>query len=379
MTSKPITDGDLIPFLRKRDYRAVKELGYGACGVTILLHDEEIDKFYVCKKYAPTDEQMRQELFSSFLREIKLLYQVHHPSVVRIFTHYIYAQHYAGYIIMEYIDGSSIDDYVAKNPAKFASVFEQVISGFAYLEQQGVLHRDIRPKNILVDSNGFVKIIDLGFGKATAQSADFDKSISLNWFYTTPSDFESNRYDHCTEVYFVGMLMAELARKHGGEKPRYAGIIAKMCEKSPDDRIPSFANVFEAMNSDEGAKLAFSSGELQIYRDFADALTSRITEVSVEATYLTNAEEILAKLTEAHSRCMLEEDVPNPNTIVAPFLAGGSYHNTRRRFPVATLIRFIDLLRSLSPQKREIVIKNIHGRMDAISRYNPDAEDEVPF
>ncbi|MBZ5499958.1 MAG: hypothetical protein LAP85_26470 [Acidobacteriia bacterium] len=73
----------IIEFLRKRDYRLVRELGRGACGKTVLLHDDQIDENFVCKKYLPFSESNRQQLFSNFVREIKLLHQIQHPNVVR--------------------------------------------------------------------------------------------------------------------------------------------------------------------------------------------------------------------------------------------------------------------------------------------------------
>src|SRR5262245_8607098 len=81
---------ETVTFLRRRDYKYIRELGRGACGITILLHDEIIDEMFVCKKYSPFYEEDRKDLFSSFLSEIKLLHLVSHPNIVRVFNYYIY-------------------------------------------------------------------------------------------------------------------------------------------------------------------------------------------------------------------------------------------------------------------------------------------------
>ena len=73
-----------------------------------------------------------------------------------------------------------------------------------------MLHRDIRAGNLLVDNDGQLKIIDLGFGKQVNTSLDFDKSITLNWWCATPDEFRFKRYDFGTEVYFVGKLFEQL-------------------------------------------------------------------------------------------------------------------------------------------------------------------------
>src|SRR5436305_1578858 len=94
----------IIEFIRKKDLVFVKELGRGACGETILLHDDVIDENFVCKKYAPLDSTGNTELFRKFVQEIKLLHLLNHINVVRVFNYYLYPERYAGYILMEYIE-----------------------------------------------------------------------------------------------------------------------------------------------------------------------------------------------------------------------------------------------------------------------------------
>ena len=144
----------IIQFLRKRDYRLVKELGQGACGKTVLLRDDLIDEYFVCKKYTPHSETERETLFSNFVREVKLLHQVAHRNVVRVFNHYLYPAEHAGFILMEFVEGTDIEEYLADSPETINEVFLQVISGFSYLEANKILHRDIRPQNILVRQDG---------------------------------------------------------------------------------------------------------------------------------------------------------------------------------------------------------------------------------
>ncbi|MFH1498894.1 MAG: protein kinase, partial [Verrucomicrobiota bacterium] len=172
-----------VKFLRQKDYTLVRELGRGACGVTVLLNDPSIDHQLVCKKFAPSSvpDSWRMELFVNFVSEIKVLHLLAHPNIVRIFNFYIYPEKQIGYLTMEYIEGEAIDAYVVMRPDQAVSIFNQLVSGFSYLEEQRILHRDIRTQNIMVDASGVVKIIDFGFGKMVSPSGDFDKSISLNW------------------------------------------------------------------------------------------------------------------------------------------------------------------------------------------------------
>lgn len=129
---------------------------------------------------------------------------------MRVFNYYLYPEQLAGYILMEYVDGSDVSDYLRDNPQNVNETFLQTIAGFRYLESNGILHRDVRPGNILVRADGAVKIIDLGFGKRVQMPEDFDKSISLNWWCQPPAEFSRNLYDYRTEVYFVGKLFENI-------------------------------------------------------------------------------------------------------------------------------------------------------------------------
>jgi len=162
-TPPTIRPENIVHFLRKRDYTLIRKLGQGGCGQTVLLHDDEIDEHFVCKKYVPYSEAERQPLFRNFVREIKLLHKVHHQNVVRVFNHYLYSDQFTGYILMEFVDGAEVDDYLAKKPEQTNEVFLQAVTGFSYLERIGILHRDIRPGNLMVTEDGVLKIIDCGF------------------------------------------------------------------------------------------------------------------------------------------------------------------------------------------------------------------------
>lgn len=128
------TEDQTITFLRKRDYVMVRELGAGACGRTVLLHDDQIDEHFVCKKYCPFAESLRTEYFANFTREIKLLHQVYHPNVVRVFNYYLYPSQFTGYLLMEFVDGNEVDDFISAHPEKINDVFLQAVDGFTHLE-----------------------------------------------------------------------------------------------------------------------------------------------------------------------------------------------------------------------------------------------------
>jgi len=124
---------DIIPFIRRRDYQLLRELGSGACGRTVLLYDDQINEYFACKKFTPYAETERQTLYSNFVREIKILHQIYHENVVRVFNYYLYPDKFTGFILMEFVAGSSIEEYLSEHPEMINEVFLQAISGFQYL------------------------------------------------------------------------------------------------------------------------------------------------------------------------------------------------------------------------------------------------------
>ena len=116
---------------------------------------------------------------------------------------------------MEYIDGVSIDKYEPmENNKSWEDIFVDTVNAFEYLENNNILHRDIRNSNIMIDKNGNVKIIDFGFGKQIINENNDENSVYLNWDVTDkPKELTCDRkYDVCTELFFVGKLFEHLLK-----------------------------------------------------------------------------------------------------------------------------------------------------------------------
>lgn len=158
--------GDLIVFDSKKNFKYIKSLGAGGTGDTHLFLDETTGIQFAIKKYAPKDFRYVDEYYSRFVDEIIILFNITHPNIVRIYNYYLYPELKTGYLQMEYVDGVTIDRFEPLDGGKsWDDIFSEIVSAFEYLEKHHILHRDIRPANILVDNNENVKIIDFGFGK----------------------------------------------------------------------------------------------------------------------------------------------------------------------------------------------------------------------
>jgi hypothetical protein len=373
---------DVIQFLRTHDYKLVKELGQGACGKTVLLYDDQIDQYIVCKKYVPFSETHRKELFTAFVQEVKLLHRVHHRNVVRVFNHYLYPTQLAGFILMEYVDGTTVDKHISQYRDNVNEVFQQAISGFSYLEQAGILHRDIRPQNIMVCVDGTVKIIDLGFGKKIEHSQDFAKSISLNWWCDPPAEFEDSRYDFGTEVYFVGTLFRRLLDSNKIDNFKYSGVLAKMCQRNPAERTGSFTDVDREIGSNRFDEVGFNDRERRVYQEFADAVIPHLTKIERGAKYVDDPAKVSEKLGVLYRSFMLENIVPDCAGVLQ-CLVTGAFNYRIKGLPVACVKDFARMLATCGDEKGRIILANLYNRLNSVPRYNYEPPkislDDIPF
>lgn len=377
----PEMDTQVIKFVRQKDFVLEKHLGQGATGNTVLLHDPVINEHFACKKYAPANPAHASQFFGAFVREIKLLHLINHPNIVRVFNYHLFPKQNTGYIIMEYVGGMNIGTHLILSPEEINDTFAQTINGFAYLEENGILHRDIRESNILVTSDNVVKIIDFGFGKQTTSDSDYNKSISLNWWCDLPNEFKNSIYDFRTEVYFVGKLFDKIISDAQIESFKHSDLLGRMCRIEPEMRVSSFAEARSAiLATDFGTD--FSDDERDAYREFADSLSNLLRSIEKDARYHSPASVIATKLEEIYRKVMLEDRLPDPTVISTCFINGGYKYSTKAYFKVSVLKNFLSVLRKTSREKQEIIITNLHSRFDAMPRHTtapPSMDDDIPF
>lgn len=380
------SNGEIVDLLRHRRYEYVKQLGHGACGETVLLRDDEIDEQFVCKKYHPTHGD-QEDLFRRFRQEIKILHKLFHPNVVRLYDYFLDPDQHAGFIVMEFVEGLAIDEYLNKFPNDIESIFAQLIQGFCHIESHKVLHRDIRRENILVQNRGKLKVIDLGFGKVVRNHSDFGKSISLNWECAKPLEFNEQKYDFSTEVYFVGKLFEGILHAIDGDSFRYGNLISHMCQRDPAQRIPRFSDVFKEMRKYELLEdgVDISEEDRYIYRQFSDAVAERLDSVERSAKYRISHQVVQSKLDALFEKTMLESHV-STNFIADCFIDGEyCYYDEDgfgdNRFPVTVLHDFVRLFKSCGKALQRVILLNLQTRIDSIRRYDKSSgsDDDIPF
>jgi serine/threonine-protein kinase len=232
-----------------------------------------------------------------------------------------------------------------------------------------------------VRTDGTVKLIDLGFGKRIDHSLDFDKSITLNWWCETPAEFAQSRYDFGSEVYFVGKLFEKLIADFDLSHFKYLATLGRMCKRDPATRTASFAAIDREIRSNQTEDIEFTSDELNVYREFADALCGQVSKIERRAKYVEDAGRIVRQLEDAYRKFILEAHVPDMALILRCMIDGAYYYRGDEYVETRCVRDFIQLLKSATDEKRRLIVANIHTRFDCVPRYRltPPPADDIPF
>jgi serine/threonine-protein kinase len=281
---------------------------------------------------------------------------------------------------MEYVDGTDIQEYLKVNPDKINDVFIQTIQGFRHLEEFKILHRDIRPQNIMVNEGGTLKIIDFGFGKQIEfQNENFDKSISLNWRYTPPSEFNDHIYDFKTEIYFVGKLFEEIIRENGIESFGFTKVLNRMILSNYDSRITSFFDVDREVLSSKSSTIEFDQWDKRTYLEFADSLMKVYAKLYSNAEYISEVNIVIKNLEDAYNASMLETVLQNNALIAKCFVKGNYTIFIKQYFYISTIGNFIKFFKFQPVEKQKIILNNLWQRLDTIEIVKDKQEDDLPF
>lgn len=371
-----------IVFKRPKQFIPIRELGRGGTGKTILVKDEVIDRLFAIKKYSPNkiNAKKRSENYNRFVDEIKILYHISHPNIVRIYNYYLYPEKVLGYIQMEYIEGVTIEEFTAENPSHIDSLFKTAINAFKFLENNKILHRDIKSDNILINNNNELKIIDFGFGKI--QSSQHTKnSVKLNWPVSEdPEEVAINGdYLQQTEIYFLGTLFKKLINNSKYKDFKYEAILKKMCEINFDKRYQSFNEINDEISKSYLINIEFSNSDKKVYLNFIQELEYTIIHFNTDYIPNEDLNQIISDLEDILQVNSLEENIQHNQKLINVFVKNNYRYSTANIISVDVVRNFYELLMNQSLVKKNIIINNLNNRLATIKISYPIDEMELPF
>ena len=225
-------------------YEFVKELGRGGMGTVYLAEDRELDRL-VAVKVVNTPE-VTDDLRERMMREAQIIARLEHPGIVPV--------HDAGtlpdgriFYAMKYVRGSRLDEYAAQGASLRDRLrkFQAVCDAVAFAHAHGVIHRDLKPQNIMIGSFGEVLVMDWGVAKIRddpRQTAVFntsDGTVIGTRNYMSPEQARGEvEIDERADVYSLGAVLKFLLTDQKVSKPAKA-IYLKAMAQTPADRYAS--------------------------------------------------------------------------------------------------------------------------------------------
>src|ERR687885_363941 len=193
-------------------YRILRKLGSGGMANVYLAEDQELGRRVAIKilndRHANDDQFVER-----FRREAKNAAGLSHPNIVSIYDRGEAEGTY--YIAMEYLDGRSLKELIiGRGPAPIPVAIDyarQTLAALRFAHRNGIVHRDIKPHNVIVDSEGRIKVTDFGIARAGAASQMTEAgSIIGTAQYLSPEQARGAPVDQTSDLYSVAVLLYEL-------------------------------------------------------------------------------------------------------------------------------------------------------------------------
>jgi len=258
-------------------YRIIEEIGRGGMGRVYKAFDKELNQVFALKMIHP-EHCTNPDAVKRFKKELLLAREVSHKNVIRI--HDIGEADGIKYISMPFIEGLTLKNFM-KASKKLSidtgiEIIQKICNGLQAVHEKGILHRDLKTRNIMVDHKGQLYILDFGIAKSllTDESSSLDGKIIGTPEYMSPEQTQGKPADQCSDIYSLGIIMYELMTgkvpfagdstaslllQHISVAPRNPSelnpdipqsmekVILKCLEKDPADRYQSIDEICDAL------------------------------------------------------------------------------------------------------------------------------------
>ncbi|HQI81013.1 MAG TPA: serine/threonine-protein kinase [Deltaproteobacteria bacterium] len=260
-------------------YEIVRELGKGSMGVVYQAHDPQIGRTIALKVLRP-DRVSSEDFVQRFLKEARAIGRMSHQNIVTVYD--VGQDQSTVYIAMEFLEGEALNAYARDRTLTMEQIIDigiQVADSLDYAHTRGIVHRDIKPQNIMVAPTGVVKLTDFGIAHVEDPEASHQTQageILGTPNYMSPEQVMGKKVDGRSDLYSLGVILYELAtgsRPFKGENlaaifhaitsetparpealnpqvPKgLSGVILRCLEKNPEERFRTGRELSEALRA----------------------------------------------------------------------------------------------------------------------------------
>ncbi len=262
-------------------YQIVAPLGEGGMAAVYKAYQPSMER-YVAIKVLPRQMAESEEFIARFKREAHLLAQLQHPHILSVFD---YGQTPDGYtyIVMPFIQSGTLSDILSKrrmNLLEIRRIMTQVGDALGYAHARGMIHRDVKPSNVLIDERGNCLLTDFGLARMTDGSAKLTSSGAIMGTpaYMSPEQGAGQALDGRSDIYSLGIIFYEMVT---GQVPYQAETPIAIVFKHIQDPLPPARKIVpdlpEAVERVLLKSLAKSQGDrYQNAEDFVEAVQMAI-------------------------------------------------------------------------------------------------------
>ncbi len=314
-----------------QQYRIVEKIGAGGMGEVYLAEDTTLNR-RVALKFLPARQNDNQDYRARFVREARAAAALNHPNIVHIYE----VSEYQGrpFFAMEHIDGQSLYYYAHEMPQPINWVIDtaiQICQGLQKAHNQGIVHRDIKTDNIVIDSDGTAKILDFGLATIKGDQRITRAGSTLGTVaYMSPEQAEGKPVDQRSDLFSLGVVLYEL-----------------VTGRTPFRRETETATM-NAIVHDQAEPLARFKTNVP---DGLQMIVDKLTEKDPQIRYQT-AGDLLADLT--REKRLLNSGTPSsPSRRNVRTVSTTGSRNRRLAFSGLALIVIVALALTLKPWKLE--------------------------
>lgn len=219
-------------------YKIIEFLGGGGMS-NVYLAEDLILETKVAVKMIHIAPHEKEDMVRRFEREVHNTSRLSHDNVVSVKD--VGEDHEYFYLVMEYIEGPTLSEYIKTHgPLSIETAVnfaQQILEGIQHAHEMGIVHRDIKPQNILVDRHKTLKILDFGIAKALSETAMTQTSHVLGTVqYLSPEQAKGEATDKRTDIYSIGIVLYEMLV---GEPPFTGETAVSIAIKHIQDQMPN--------------------------------------------------------------------------------------------------------------------------------------------